>query len=92
MGSTWGNHLKISIFGESHGNGIGVVMDGFPAGLDCDMDFIHRELARRAPGQSILTTSRKEADQPIVLSGMLKNRTTGARIRILTAMIMTISG
>lgn len=75
--------MKISIFGESHGNGIGVVMDGFPAGFDCDMDFIHRELARRAPGQSILTTSRKEADQPVVLSGMLKNRTTGAPICIM---------
>ena len=83
MGSTWGNHLKISIFGESHGNGIGVVIDGFPAGLDCDMEFIYKELARRAPGQSLLTTSRKEADEPVVLSGMLDNRTTGAPICIM---------
>ena len=77
MGSSWGNHLKISIFGESHGSGIGVVIDGFPAGLSCDMDFIYRELARRAPGQSLLTTPRKEADRPEILSGMWKNLATG---------------
>ena len=72
--------MKISIFGESHGNGIGVVIDGFPAGLECDMDLIEREMSRRAPGQSSLTTGRKEADQPVILSGMLDNRTTGAPI------------
>ena len=80
MGSTWGNQLKISVFGESHGNGIGVVIDGFPAGFECDMEFVDRELARRAPGQSLLTTSRKEADKPVILSGMLENRTTGAPV------------
>ena len=80
MGSTWGNQLKISIFGESHGNGIGVVIDGFPAGLECDMKFVSRELARRAPGQNSLTTSRKEEDKPIILSGMLNDITTGAPI------------
>ena len=83
MGSTWGNHLKISIFGESHGNGLGVVIDGFPAGLECDMELIDREMARRAPGQSSLTTGRKEADQPVILSGMLGNKTTGAPICIM---------
>lgn len=75
--------MKISIFGESHGNGIGVVIDGFPAGLECDMELIEREMARRAPGQSSLTTGRKEADQPIILSGMLNDRTTGAPICIM---------
>ncbi len=83
MGSTWGNYLKLSIFGESHGNGIGVVMDGFPAGLSCDMEFVDKELTRRAPGQSRLTTSRKEKDQPVTLSGMLNNTTTGAPICIM---------
>lgn len=80
MGSTWGNQLKISVFGESHGKGVGVVIDGFPAGFDCDMDFIDQELARRAPGQSLLTTGRREEDKPLILSGMLENRTTGAPI------------
>lgn len=78
MGSTWGNQLKISVFGESHGKGVGIVIDGFPAGFESDPDFISRELARRAPGKSLLTTSRKEEDKPVILSGMLENRTTGA--------------
>lgn len=83
MGSTWGNQLKISVFGESHGKGVGVVIDGFPAGFACDMEFIERELARRAPGQSSLTTGRREEDKPILLSGMLENVTTGAPVCIL---------
>ncbi len=83
MGSTWGNQLKISVFGESHGKGIGVVVDGFPAGLSCDLALIHRELARRAPGQSSLTTNRKEADEPVFLSGILDGVTTGAPICIM---------
>ncbi|HYE67816.1 MAG TPA: chorismate synthase, partial [Anaerovoracaceae bacterium] len=83
MGSTWGNQLKISVFGESHGKGVGVVIDGFPAGFVCDQEFIEQELARRAPGQSSLTTSRKEEDRPILLSGMIDNRTTGAPICIM---------
>lgn len=82
MGSTWGNQLKISIFGESHGNGIGVVIDGFPAGFPCDFAFIERELSRRAPGQNLLTTSRKEEDKPVILSGILDGTTTGAPICI----------
>jgi chorismate synthase len=83
MGSTWGNQLKISVFGESHGKGVGVVIDGFPAGFACDMEFIEGELARRAPGQGSLTTGRREEDQPILLSGMLENVTTGAPVCIL---------
>ncbi|HVI39613.1 MAG TPA: chorismate synthase [Anaerovoracaceae bacterium] len=83
MGSTWGNQLKISVFGESHGKGVGVVIDGFPAGFVCDQEFIYQELARRAPGQSTLTTGRKEEDRPMLLSGMLDNITTGAPICIM---------
>lgn len=83
MGSTWGNQLKISVFGESHGKGIGAVIDGFPAGFACDMEWIHQELTRRAPGQSSLTTGRKEEDRPIILSGILENTTTGAPICIM---------
>lgn len=80
MGSTWGNQLKISVFGESHGKGIGVVIDGFPAGFEYNLDFIDQELSRRAPGQSLLTTGRREEDKPIILSGILESRTTGAPI------------
>ncbi|HWQ78374.1 MAG TPA: chorismate synthase [Anaerovoracaceae bacterium] len=80
MGSTWGNQLKLSAFGESHGKGVGVVIDGFPAGFTFDMEFIQREMSRRAPGQSSLTTARKEADQPDILSGILDRVTTGAPI------------
>ena len=80
MGSTWGNQLKISIFGESHGKGVGVVIDGFPAGFEYDSDFVSREMSRRAPGQSLLTTPRRERDIPNVLSGILNNTTTGAPV------------
>ncbi len=85
MGSTWGSQLKLSVFGESHGKGIGVVIDGFPAGFAYDMEFIQRELERRAPGQSILTTSRREADKPVILSGMLDGTTTGAPVSMMIA-------
>ncbi len=80
MGSSWGNNLKVSIFGESHGKSIGVIIDGFPAGLELDMEFIHKEMARRAPGQSLLTTSRRELDRPLIQSGIYEEKTTGAPI------------
>ena len=83
MSSTWGQHLKLSIFGQSHGEGIGAVLDGFPAGMEIDMDRLLGEMARRAPGQSALTTARKEADAPEFLSGVLNGRTTGQPICIL---------
>ncbi len=82
MSSTWGQHLKLSIFGQSHGEAIGVALDGFPAGMEIDMDRLLAELARRAPGQSALTTARKEADAPEFLSGVLNGRTTGQPICI----------
>jgi len=79
MGSIWGNKLKISIFGESHGEGIGVVIDGFPAGFEIDFDYINEFLKRRAPGGN-LSTSRIESDTPEILSGIKNNFTTGAPI------------
>lgn len=85
MGSIWGNQLNISIFGESHGKGIGVVIDGFPAGFRPDMEAILRDMARRAPGRSTLTTGRREADLPEILSGMLEGVTTGAPLCALIA-------
>lgn len=83
MGSVWGNALKISIFGESHGGGIGVVIDGFPAGTVYDEAFILSEMARRAPGKNKQSTARREADLPRVLSGIYQGRTTGAPIMAL---------
>lgn len=80
MGSTWGTTLKISIFGESHGTGIGVVLDGFPAGIAYDEAFILRELERRAPGRNKQSTARQEADYPHILSGLYEGKTTGAPI------------
>ncbi len=78
MGSVFGNKLKISIFGESHGEGIGVVIDGLPAGEEIDLDEVYRQMQRRAPGGDKTATPRKEADMPEILSGMLGGKTTGA--------------
>lgn len=80
MGSTWGNALKISIFGESHGAGIGVVLDGFPAGIAYDEAFILREMDRRAPGKNKQSTARREADLPKLLSGVYNDKTTGTPV------------
>ena len=77
MSSMIGNKLKISIFGESHGAGIGVVIDGLPAGFSLDTDCINRQMKRRAPGTSILSTSRKEEDEYKILSGIFRGKTTG---------------
>lgn len=69
--------MRYTIFGESHGPAIGVTLEGVPAGLALDMDFIRSELARRAPGQNAMTTARKEADEPEILSGVFEGKTTG---------------
>lgn len=78
MSSTYGEKIKISVFGESHGNGIGVVIDGLPAGVKIDMDSVLLQMARRAPGKDKTATPRKESDLPKVLSGMLNDTLTGA--------------
>ena len=70
--------MRYSIFGESHGPAIGVVLEGVPAGLVLDLDAIRFDLARRAPGKSPLSTARKESDEPHILSGVFEGRTTGA--------------
>ena len=77
MSNTFGMHLHLSIFGQSHGEAIGVTVDGLPAGMRIDMDNLLFELGRRRPGQSALTTSRKETDEPEFLSGVLNGVTTG---------------
>ena len=69
--------MRHVIFGESHGPAIGVVLEGVPAGLELDWDFISREMARRAPGKDPTATARREADVPRVLSGVFEGRATG---------------
>lgn len=78
MSSTYGDKIKISVFGESHGTAIGVVIDGLPAGVKIDMDKVLVQMARRAPGRDKTATPRLEKDFPKVLSGMLDNTLTGA--------------
>ena len=77
MSGTWGKNIRYSIFGESHGNGIGIIIDGLPAGIKLDFDFIQKEMARRAPGSTNLGTPRKEADIPEIMSGYFNEHTTG---------------
>ena len=67
--------MNYTIFGESHGPAIGVVLEGVPSGVALDMDRIGRDMARRAPGKSPLSTPRKEADQPEILSGLFEGKT-----------------
>ena len=78
--NTLGTRFKITSFGESHGNLIGIIIDGVPSGLELDLDFIQNELNKRKPGQSKLTTTRLESDIPEILSGLFNNKTTGAPI------------
>ena len=79
MGSVWGNNLKLALFGESHGECVGVVIDGFPAGFKIDLEYINKYLKRRAPGGK-LKSSRQESDEAQILSGVKNNFTTGAPI------------
>jgi chorismate synthase len=80
MRNSFGHIFRLTSFGESHGPAIGGVIDGMPAGITVDMDFIQNELNRRRPGQSQLTTARKEADELEVLSGVFEGKTTGQPI------------
>jgi chorismate synthase len=80
--NSYGTIFKISTFGESHGPAIGVVIDGCPAGLELDEQFIQDELSRRKPGQSKITTQRKEDDTFKILSGVFDGKTTGTPIAI----------
>ena len=78
--NTFGRIFRLTTFGESHGEAIGGVIDGMPAGIAIDVDFIQQELNRRRPGQSQLTTSRQEADQIELLSGVFEGKSTGCPI------------
>lgn len=78
MSSEFGNLLRVSLFGQSHGKAIGVTMDGLPAGEAIDLDELNAFLARRKPGTSALSTQRQEADMPVFLSGVENGKTCGA--------------
>ena len=80
MRNTFGHLFTLTTFGESHGAAVGGVIDGMPAGIDIDVTFIQQELNRRRPGQSRLTTSRQEADQVELLSGVFEGKSTGCPI------------
>lgn len=79
-GNSFGHIFQLTTFGESHGEAIGGIIDGCPAGLAIDIDFVQQELSRRRPGQSHITTQRKEADTVSFLSGIFEGRSTGAPI------------
>ncbi|MCR4665347.1 MAG: chorismate synthase, partial [Paludibacteraceae bacterium] len=78
--NSFGEIFRLTTFGERHGEAIGGVVDGMPAGIAIDMDFIQQELNRRRPGQSNITTSRKEADRVELLSGVFEGKSTGTPI------------
>ena len=82
-GNSFGQLFRITTFGESHGVAIGVIIDGCPAQLEIDMDFIQSELDKRKPGQSKITTQRKESDTVQILSGVFEGKSTGTPIALL---------
>lgn len=78
MSATWKNKIEITIFGESHGKAIGIVLGNLPSGIALDMDKIEAEMKRRAPGLNKMSTARKEADKVEIMSGVVDGTTTGA--------------
>ena len=82
MSSSWGNLIKISIFGESHGTAIGVVLDGLPSGMPIDMEALLLFMDRRRPGKDRFSTSRRETDYPHIVSGYYRGQTTGTPLAI----------
>ncbi|MDO8427912.1 MAG: chorismate synthase, partial [Candidatus Diapherotrites archaeon] len=83
MTFSFGTCLKMKLFGESHGPCVGVTIEGFPVGIKIKLDQIQTELDKRKPGQSLLTTQRKELDQLEVQSGLFENKSTGSPITML---------
>lgn len=92
MSSVIGDKIKLSIFGESHGEAIGCVIDGLPAGIKIDMNAVYKDMQRRAPGKDKTATSRLEKDIPHILSGMLDNVITGAPLAMVIENTNTKSG
>ena len=92
MRSSVGNAVRLTVFGESHGPAIGAVIEGLPAGHKIDFNFLLSQMERRAPGRDKSTTSRKEADIPEILSGVLNGVTTGAPLALIIRNNNTKSG
>ncbi|RYY00620.1 chorismate synthase [bacterium] len=82
-GNSFGNLFKITTFGESHGNALGLIIDGFPSNIAIDFDLINQDLQRRKPGQSKITTQRKENEEFEILSGIFENKSTGTPISVI---------
>ena len=78
--NTFGNLFRVTTFGESHGLALGGVIDGCPAGIELNIELIQKDLDRRKPGQSKITTQRKENDEVRILSGVFEGKTTGTPI------------
>lgn len=81
--NSFGQIFKVTSFGESHGYGVGVLIEGCPAGINFDLNLLISNLNRRKPGQSSVTTSRQESDQPLIVSGVFEEKTLGTPICIL---------
>lgn len=79
-GNSFGTIFKLTTFGESHGEALGGIIDGCPPGIQLDFEAIQREMDRRKPGQSVIVTQRKEADEVQFLSGIFEGKTTGTPI------------
>lgn len=92
MSSVWGKNIKITLFGQSHSEAIGVVIDGFPAGFRVDFEALNAFLARRSPGNAAFATARKEADVPEFVSGLVNGVTCGAPIMAMIRNTDTRSG
>lgn len=92
MSSNFGENIKLSVFGESHGEAIGCVIDGLPCGVKLDMDKIYLDMSRRAPGKDKTATPRLEKDIPHILSGVLNGVTTGAPLAMIIENTNTKSG
>ena len=92
MSSSIGDNIKISVFGESHGEAIGCVIDGLPSGVKLDTDKIYKDMSRRAPGKDKTATPRLEKDIPHILSGVLDGVTTGAPLAMVIENTNTKSG
>lgn len=91
MSGITGKNFQISIFGESHGEALGITLNGLPAGFKLDMDLVKKEMARRAPGQNAFSTKRKEKDEPEIISGFFEGKTTGAPLTAIIRNTNTIS-
>ena len=83
MQSSWGSRINLSLFGESHGKAIGVVIQGLKPGIVLDLEAIEEELQRRMPGKNLFSTQRKESDTPQILSGVFEGKTTGTALSVM---------